>query len=160
MKIFIALAFTLLLLGCQGEIIELFPGKLIPVAPFEVRVDLDQKAEKILRERKETIHISGNFAGVPDKNSCLKENNKATGFVFGSFEKELDISDKTLTVRFDKLQVPERIINRLENKHYGIELSVRTGWKSSQFNLLSCDPPLISEGSRQYLYKCKINSLF
>lgn len=160
MKILIALVFAWPLFGCQGKTIEIMPDKLIPVAPFEVRVDLDQKAEKILKERKETIHISGNFAGDPDKNSGLKDNNKASGYVFGSFEKEIDISDKTLTVRFDKLQVPAKIIDKLENKHYYIELSVRTGWKSSKFNLLSCTPRIFSEPNRQYLFTCKINPMF
>ena len=130
----------------------------IPVPAFEIKVDLDKKAEREMRERSETIHISLWLSGIPRKDSGIKrdEINKAIGLVLGYFEKELN---KEGVVRFEGLKIPERLYNALEDKNYLVSVDVGSGWKSSKFNLLDCETfeKAISEvAGKKHTIKCKL----
>ncbi len=127
--------------GCQEEK-KIVSERTVPVPAFEIKIELEPRAEKELRKRNETIVISGSFSGRPTKESGIKDNDKAVGYSFGSFSKELTVIEKEQIVRFDNLKIPADIYEALEKNEYHIHIGVRSGWKSSKFNLLACDPPL------------------
>jgi hypothetical protein len=136
------------LMGCQRQQV------LIPA--FEIRIDLDERAERELRARNETINVSLEVSGRPRKDSGIRENNKASGIVLGFFEKELDSEG---VIRFEGLKIPEKLYRALENKDYGVSVSVRSGWKSSKFNLLNCEPfgtGINEVAGKQHTIKCKL----
>ena len=131
----------------------------MPVPAFEIKVDLDKRAEREMRERSETIHISLELSGSPRKDSGIKENeiDKARGLVLGFSDKELNEEG---VVRFEGLRIPERLYNALEDKDYVVSVGISSGWKSSKFDLLNCEPfdKAISEVTRkQHTIKCKLN---
>mgnify|MGYP001466586067 FL=1 len=135
----------IMLIGCQ-----------VNVPSFEIKVDLDEKAERELRARKETIIVEAYISGTPRKDSWVRENNKAVGLVLGSFKKEINSEG---VVKFEDMKIPEYYYKALENKDYGVSVSVRSGWKSSKYNLLNCEPfgNGISElAGKQHIIKCKL----
>jgi len=147
-KIVSILIMVMALIGCQG--------KQVIVPAFEIKVDLDERAERELRTRNETIKVSLLISGIPRKDSGIRENNKASGLILGSAEKELVSKG---VVRFEGLTIPENLYQALENKDYGVSVSVRSGWKSSKYNLLNCEPfgNGISElAGKQHIIKCKL----
>ncbi len=140
-------------------VVALFAGcqeKYIIVPAFEIKVDLDERAERELREKKETINVSVLISGIPRKDSGIKENNKAFGLILDSAERELD---RPGIVRFEGLKIPENLYEALENKHYFVSVSIRSGWKSSKFNLLNCEPlekGISGVAGKQHVIKCKL----
>ena len=135
----------IMLIGCQ-----------VNVPSFEIKVDLDEKAERELRARKETIIVEAYISGTPRKDSWVRENNKAVGLVLGSFKKEINSEG---VVKFEDMKIPEYYYKALENKDYNVSVSVRSGWKSSKFNLLNCEPfgSVISRlAGKQHIIKCKL----
>lgn len=144
----IVIIMVAIFMGCQENRVN--------VPAFEVKVDLDEKAKKELQERNETIKVSVLISGIPRKDSGISENNKALGLVLGSAEKELYGEG---VVQFEDLTIPENLYNSLENKHYVVSVSARSGWKSSKFNLLNCeslDKGISGVAGKQHLIKCKL----
>ena len=137
----------IMLIGCQQT--------YVTVPSFEIKVDLDKKAEKELRARKETIMVSVEFSGTPRKDAWVSVN-KASGLILGFFQKELDSEG---VVKFENLQIPESRYQALEKKDYNVSVDVGSGWKSSKFNLLNCEPfgSVISRlAGKQHTIKCKL----
>jgi hypothetical protein len=143
--------------GCQKEK-KNTSKRMIPVPTFEINVDLNEKAEREMRERSETIHISLWLYGIPRKDSGIKhdEMDKAMGLVLGFFEKEINEEG---VVRFEGLNIPESLYNALEDKNYLVSTGIRSGWKSSKFDLLDCktfEKPISEVVGKQHTIKCKL----
>lgn len=144
---------ALILLSCK-EKHESKNSILVPA--FAIKVDLDQRAERVLRERGETIKLSVWIAGDPRKDVDIKEINKALGLVLSYFEKEVD---KEGVVRFEDLKIPVNLYQALADKDYRIVVSVRSGRKSSGSNLLNCEPfgrGISKVAGKQHVINCKL----
>ena len=147
MKIVGILITIIMLIGCQQT--------YVTVPSFEIKVDLDERTERELRARKETKLVSVEFSGTPRKDSWVSVN-KASGLILGFFQKELDSEG---LAKFENLQIPESRYQALEKKDYNVSVDVGSGWKSSKFNLLSCEPfgSVISRlAGKQHTIKCKL----
>ncbi|TAN40474.1 MAG: hypothetical protein EPN25_07485 [Nitrospirae bacterium] len=129
----------------------------IVVPTFEIKIDLDKRAERELQARNETIKISLWLSGVPRKDADVGIN-KAMGIVLGFFEQELA---REGVVRFEGLIISERLYNALEDKEYGVSCSVASGRKSSGSNLLNCEPfekSISRMAGKQHIIECKLIS--
>lgn len=137
----------LMIIGCKVNYVS--------VPSFEIKVDLDEKAEKELRVRKETIVVSAEFSGIPNKNASVSEN-KASGLILGLVKKEITSEG---VVKFENIKIPEYYYQALQNKDFNVSVDVRSGWKSSKFNLLNCEPfgSVISRlAGKQHTIECKL----
>lgn len=106
------------------------------LSPFEIEVSLSPKAREKIIADKETIIISIYFTGIPKDSSTAKFEEDGSFYV-ASAEKELLYGQ---VARFDSIRIPKIIYDQLSNKDIDLGVNVYSGRKSSQNNLLNCEP--------------------
>jgi hypothetical protein len=112
----------------------------VAVLAFEIELSLSEKAEKKLKGENETIIIDVEFIGNPkkrilenQKNEIYDENGQLTiGFKRVELKKERN-------VKFDNCKVSKNLLELLKDKTYDVRISIVTGRKSSEDNLIDCE---------------------
>jgi hypothetical protein len=107
---------------------------------FKVQLRLSEKAEKELKTKKETVLVDVEFIGTPEKSITEKykfeyydENGQVT---IG--KKNIEIT-KEREIEFDNCKISKGVLELLKDKTYDVRISVVSGRKSSEDNLLDCD---------------------
>lgn len=107
---------------------------------FKVQLMLSEKAEKELKTKKETVLVDIEFIGTPEKRVTEKykfeyydENGQVT---IG--KKNIQIT-KEREIEFDNCKISKSVLELLKDKTYDVRISVVSGRKSSEDNLLDCD---------------------
>lgn len=112
----------------------------IVVPAFEIQLDLSEKAEKKLRDEKESVIIAVEFIGKPEKR--LIETKK---YEFYDENGDLTIGTKKVELenerrmKFENCKVSKNLLELLKNKTFDVRISVVSGRKSTDDNLLDCD---------------------
>ena len=108
----------------------------IIISPFEIEVSLSPKAKEKIIAEKETIIVDVFFTGIPKDNSHTKFEEDGSFYVV-SAQKEILYGQ---VASFDSIKFSKKIYDQLANKDIELGVNVYSGRKSSQDNLLNCEP--------------------
>jgi hypothetical protein len=111
----------------------LFPG-------FEIEVSLTDAAEKLLKEKKESIIVIAYISGIP-KDTTLEEYKDWGKVHLKNYS--IELMDSRIA-RFDHIIISKEVLNELVDTNVEILINVYTGRRSSSVNLITCD--LLQEG--------------
>jgi len=111
-------------------------GDSLLIAPFEVEIVLSPKAKNRIVLDKETIIVNVVFDGTPKQSPELHLEEDGSFFV-GTASKEVEYGE---VVRFDSIKIPKAIYDQLADKDFTVGVSAYSGRKSSENNLINCDP--------------------
>ena len=112
----------------------------VNVPNFEIQLNLSEKAEKTLKEKNESIIISVDFIGEPEKRIV-----QSRKYEFYDENGDLTIGTKRVEfeseriIKFENCKVSKKSLNLLKNKTYEVRVNVFSGRKSSKDNLITCD---------------------
>ncbi len=112
----------------------------ITAPSFKIHLTLSEKAEKELKAKNETVLVSVEFIGTPEKKVSEKYK-----FEYYDENGQVTIGKKTIEktkereIEFDNCKISKSVLELLKNKTYDVRISVVSGRKSSKDNLLSCD---------------------
>ena len=110
-------------------------GDSLIIPSFDIEVCLTQKANKKLKDAKETIIVSAYFIGQP-KDTTSKEYLESGEMGIGSSEREL--SDSRIT-KFENIKFSKALYDSLADKDIQLLINIYSGRKSTDVNLLDCD---------------------
>jgi len=107
----------------------------VEVPWFEVEVQLDDTAERVLRERGETIIVSAHFDGSPKRRTGYELGNIGELYLGG---KEIEL-DGPGVARFEGITVSKGRVVALKDPDYRVHISVVSGRRTHKNNLLDTD---------------------
>jgi hypothetical protein len=110
-------------------------GDSLFVPPFEIEVVLSPKAKNRIVNSHETIIVAVFLEGKPKDPSKVHLEEDGSFYV-GSAKKEIIYGQ---IAKIDNLKFPKKIYDELVDKDVDLNLSVYTGRKSSQNNLIAGD---------------------
>jgi hypothetical protein len=108
----------------------------IIVNPFEIEIELTDKAKERITSSNETIVISIFYYGYPKDEKDANSENDGTLYLAGA-EKEITYGQ---IARFENVKISKIDYDKLIDKDFDLNLNVYSGRKSSQHNLLNCEP--------------------
>ena len=112
----------------------------VSVPTFKIQLNLSEKAEKMLKDKNESIIIAVDFIGEPEKR--IIETRK---YEFYNENGDMNIGSKRIefeskrTIKFENCKVSKKLLKLLKNKTYDVRINVVSGRKSSKDNLITCD---------------------
>ena len=112
----------------------------IKAPSFKVQLKLSEKAKKELKAKKETVLVNVEFIGTPTKKVLEKYK-----FEYYDENGQVTIGKKTIettkerVIEFDNCKISKGVLEILKNKTYDVRISVVSGRKSSEDNLLDCN---------------------
>lgn len=107
----------------------------VEVPPFDIQLQLSDKAEKTLRQKKETVIVMAYFLGIP-KDTTSKEYMESGEKGLGSRSIELTTGR---TAKFSGVKVAKKDIEQLKDPDYDVLVNIYSGRRSSENNLLDCE---------------------
>jgi len=110
-------------------------GDSIIIDPFEIEIQLSEKAKDKMVSSNETIIASIFFYGYPKDSSKANSEKDGTLYLVGD-KKEINYGH---SIRFDNLKIAKKDYEELADKDFKLNLNVSSGRKSSQENLLNCE---------------------
>src|SRR5437868_890282 len=113
-----------------------FAGDSVVVTPFEIEIQLSPKAIDKLNKANETIIVDVMLEGTP-KDSAHAKFGEDGIFYVGAKQKEIKYGQ---IAKFDDLKISRKIYDQLADKDAEVNINVYTGRKSSQNNLIDCEP--------------------
>lgn len=111
-------------------------GDSIIVNPFEIEIELTDKAKERLTSGNETIIVSIFYYGYPKDEKKANSEKDGTLYLIGD-KKEITYGQ---IARFENLKIAKKDYEQLIDKDFELNLNVYSGRKSSQDNLLDCEP--------------------
>jgi len=111
-------------------------GDSIIVDPFEIEIVLTDKAKERITNSGETIKISIFYYGYPKDEKNANSEKDGTLYLTGT-EKEISYGQ---IARFENVKISKKDYKELIDKDFKLNLNVFSGRKSSQDNLLDCEP--------------------
>lgn len=110
-------------------------GDSVEVPSFEIQLQLSDKAEKTLRQKKETVIVMAYFLGIP-KDTTSKEYMESGEKSLGS--KSIELTTER-TAKFTGVKVAKKDVALLTDPDYRVLINIYSGRKSSENNLLDCE---------------------
>ena len=111
-------------------------GDSIIVDPFEIEIELTDKAKERITNSGETIIISIFYYGYPRDERKANSEKDGTLYLTGD-KKEIHYGQ---IARFENVKISKKDYEQLIDKDFELNLNVYSGRKSSQDNLLHCEP--------------------
>jgi hypothetical protein len=108
----------------------------IIVDPFEIEIELTDKAKERITSTNETIIISIFYYGYPKDEKDANSENDGTLYL-ATAEKEISYGQ---IARFENVKISKNDYDKIIDKDFDLNLTVYSGRKSSQDNLLNCQP--------------------
>ncbi|MFM9987272.1 hypothetical protein [Flavobacterium sp.] len=112
----------------------------IKVPPFKIQLKFSDKANRTLKKENETILVDVEFIGTPESKITEKykyeyydENGQVT------IGKKIIEVTKQSEIKFDNCKVSKGLLELLKNKTYNVRITIVSGRKTSEDNLLYCD---------------------
>ncbi len=106
----------------------------LKVPTFEIEIILSDKAEKLLKRKKESVVVSVHFYGYPlDKDLDDFSWNKYGYLDLG--RAEIELMENRIAI-FDNATINQRKFEYLEYKDFELNINVFTGRRSSKNNLI------------------------
>jgi hypothetical protein len=110
-------------------------GDSLIIPPFEIEVNLTEKANKKINNDKETIIVSAYFSGQPT-DTTTKEYLENGEISITASERELS---NGRVARFEGVKFSRLLYNSLADKDIQLLINIYSGRKSTNVNLLNCD---------------------
>lgn len=111
-------------------------GDSLIIDPFEVEIVLTEKAKNKIINSKETIIASLFFYGYP-KDSTKTNSEKDNSIYLTGIKKEIHYGEN---IHFENLKISKKDFAELVDKDFELNLNVFSGRKSTNVNLLNCEP--------------------
>jgi len=108
-------------------------GDSAELPSFSIQVDLSPKAEKLLKEKKESIIVAAYFSGIPKDSTKYLEDGE---YAFGTHECELTDSR---TAIFRGVKISKESFESLADKDFQVLINIYSGRRSMKNNVLDCD---------------------
>lgn len=107
---------------------------------FKIQLALSNTAERELKSKKETVIVDVEFIGTPEKKIAEKYK-----FEYYDENGEVIIGKKTVEItkgreiEFHNCKISKSVLELLKGETYDVRISVISGRKTSNDNLLDCD---------------------
>lgn len=108
----------------------------VEIPKFEIQVQLSDSAERVLSSSNESIIVSAFFDGEPKDSVNTELLDEFGQIILGSSQIELIDSRRAI---FENIKIPSNLFSLLKNDNYEVLISVVTGRKSSEYNLIDCE---------------------
>lgn len=128
-------------------------GDSAAIPSFEIQVELSEKAEKKLKEKKESIIVAAYFSGIPKDTTKYMEDGE---YAVGTHTMELTDSR---TAKFEKIKISKQVYETLADKDIQVLINIYSGRRSSKMNLLNCDilqKPISQVKDQKFVLKGKL----
>lgn len=109
-------------------------GDSIIIDPFEIEIELSDKARERIVNSNETIVAAMFFYGYPKDSTKANSEKDGTLYLVGD-SKEVKYGQ---TIQFKNLKIAKKDYDELTDKDFELNLNVSSGRKSIQENLLDC----------------------
>ncbi len=128
-------------------------GDSFEMPSFEIDVELSDKAEKEIKNKKETVIVAAYFSGIPKDTTLYMEDGE---YALGSHNIELTNSR---SAKFEGMKISKTAFESLADKDIQVLINIFTGRRSSTVNLLNCDilqKPVSELKDQKFLLKGKL----
>jgi hypothetical protein len=128
-------------------------GDSAEIPPFEIQVELSEKAEKEIKEKKESIIVTAYFSGTPKDTTKYMEDG---GYAVGLHSIELTGSR---TAAFKGVKISKAYYESLADKDIQVLINIYSGRRASKLNLLDCDllqKPISEVKDQHFILKGKL----
>lgn len=128
-------------------------GDSAEIPSFEIEVELSEKAEKELKNKKESIIVAAYFSGIPTDTTKYMEDGE---YAIGTHNIELT---NTGTAKFEKIKISKNMYESLASKDIQVLINIYSGRRSSNMNLLDCDilqKPISQVRDQKFILKGKL----
>lgn len=130
-------------------------GDSLLVDPFEMEVSLSEKAKELILNSNETIVISFYYYGYPKDKKYANSETDGTLYLVGG-KKEITYGQ---IARFENVKISKKDYEHLIDKDFEVNVNIYSGRKSSQNNLLNCEPlfdKISNVANKRFTSNCKL----
>jgi hypothetical protein len=106
----------------------------VPVPSFEVQLELSPAAEKLLKDKNETVIVMAYFRGEP-RDTTNKEDREPYEYPLGYRAIELNNSR---IASFKGFKLAKKDLDSLSDRDYQVLVNIYSGRRSTDLNLLDC----------------------
>ncbi len=107
-------------------------GDSAEIPSFEIEVQLDEKAGKEIKNKKESIIVAAYFSGEPKDTTKYMEDGE-----YAVANHSIELFDSRLA-KFSGIKISKTMYESLANKDIQVLINVYSGRRSSKLNLLDC----------------------
>ena len=114
-------------------------GDLVEIPFFEIQVELSEKAERKLKQDKESVIVTAYFTSKLDKIDKIPGKYKDR-LVFDEMKiltHAVELTDTRLA-KFENLEFPKELYDLLDDKDIDVLINVVSGRSSTKGNILDC----------------------
>jgi hypothetical protein len=108
-------------------------GDSLIIPSFEIEVNLTPKADKKIKENKETIIVAAYFSGKPKDTTSKEYRNDGKIFVTSA---KIELNDARIA-KFEGVKFSKTLYDSLASKDIQLLVNIYSGRKSTQDNLLN-----------------------
>ena len=114
-------------------------GDLVEIPDFEIELELSEKAERKLRQDKESVIVTAYFISSLDDTGKIPEKYKGRLFFheIKLLTHSIELTDTRLA-KFENLEFPKELYDLLEDKDIDVLINVNSGRRSTNRNILDC----------------------
>jgi len=128
-------------------------GDSAEIPSFEIETQLSEKAEKRLKEKKESVIVTAYFSGTPkDSTKYMDDGEYAVG------THSIELTDSRIA-KFSDVKISKEMYESLADKDIQLLINVYSGRRSSKMNLLDCDilaKPVSEAKGQKFILKGKL----
>ena len=107
-------------------------GDSAEIPSFEIEVKLSEKAEKKLKDKKESVIVTAYFSGTPkDSTKYMEDGEYAVG------EHSIELTDSRIA-KFKGVKISKQMFESLYNPDIQLLINIYSGRRSSKLNFLDC----------------------
>ena len=128
-------------------------GDSAELPEFAIKIELSDKASKLLKSKKESIIVAAYLSGTPKDTTKYMEDG---GYAVG--ENRIELLDSNIA-RFRGVKISKAMFESLANKDVEVLINVFSGRHSTTLNLLDCDilqKPISQLQHQQFTLKGKL----
>ena len=128
-------------------------GDSAEIPTFEIQVELSDKAEKKLKDQKESVIVTAYFNGIPkDTTKYMKDGHYAVG------ANSIELTNSRNAI-FKGVKISKDEYESLASKDIEVLINIYSGRRSSEMNLLDCDileKPISEVRGQKFIIKGKL----
>ena len=107
-------------------------GDSAVIPAFEIEIKLSEKAEKELKDKKESVIVAAYFSGTPkDSTKYMEDGEYAVG------QHNIELTDSRIA-KFTGIKISREMYESLSSPDIQMLINVYSGRRSSKLNLLDC----------------------
>jgi hypothetical protein len=130
-------------------------GDSLEIPSFDIQVQLSDRAEQKLKDKKESIIVTAYFSGIP-KDTTIKAYREEGVWSVASGSVELTSSR---VAKMEGIKISKKDFDQLANKDINLLINIYSGRRSTPDNILDCDileKPISQVMGQQFTIKGKL----